>query len=168
MSHGNIFSYWLCKPKIITYIKWNILCGISQQPDWKGSIFMAMLIRNRMGNFLSQPVPFSMMHKQTLLQLPRHGPWRRQWNPTPVFLPRKSHGQRSWVGYSPRSHRKLDMTERSTLWLFTSGYIHKKAGAWTPTCTFVHTAAQFIVAKRWQQPRSPLTDEWVNKMWYKY
>ena len=28
-------------------------------------------------------------------------PWRRKWQPTPVFLPRKSHGQRSLAGYSP-------------------------------------------------------------------
>ena len=28
-------------------------------------------------------------------------PWRRKWQPTPVFLPRKFHGQRSLVGYSP-------------------------------------------------------------------
>ena len=28
-------------------------------------------------------------------------PWRRKWQPTPVFSPRKSHGQRSLVGYSP-------------------------------------------------------------------
>ena len=28
-------------------------------------------------------------------------PWRRKWEPTPVFLPEKSHGQRSLAGYSP-------------------------------------------------------------------
>ena len=28
-------------------------------------------------------------------------PWRRKWRPTPVFLPRKFHGQRSPAGYSP-------------------------------------------------------------------
>ena len=28
-------------------------------------------------------------------------PWRRAWQPTPVFFPGKSHGQRSLVGYSP-------------------------------------------------------------------
>ena len=28
-------------------------------------------------------------------------PWRRKWLPTPEFLPEKSHGQRSLVGYSP-------------------------------------------------------------------
>ena len=27
-------------------------------------------------------------------------PWRRVWQPTPVFLPGKLHGQRSLVGYS--------------------------------------------------------------------
>ena len=32
-------------------------------------------------------------------------PWRREWQPTPVFLPGKSHGQRSLVGYSPWCHR---------------------------------------------------------------
>ena len=28
-------------------------------------------------------------------------PWRRTWQPTPVFLPREAHGQRSLVGYNP-------------------------------------------------------------------
>ena len=33
--------------------------------------------------------------------LDQEHPWRRKWQPTPVFLPGKSHGQRSLVGYSP-------------------------------------------------------------------
>ena len=37
---------------------------------------------------------------------------RRQWHPTPVLLPGKSHGQRSLVGYSPWGCKELDMTER--------------------------------------------------------
>ena len=32
-------------------------------------------------------------------------PWRRKWQPTPVFLPGESHGQRSMTGYSPWGHR---------------------------------------------------------------
>ena len=32
-------------------------------------------------------------------------PWRRRWQPTSVFLPGKSHEQRSLVGYSPRGCR---------------------------------------------------------------
>ena len=35
-----------------------------------------------------------------ILSLGWEGPWRRKWQPTPVFLPGKSHGQRSLVGYS--------------------------------------------------------------------
>ena len=32
-------------------------------------------------------------------------PWRRKWQPTPVFSPGKSHGQRNLVGYSPRGYK---------------------------------------------------------------
>ena len=37
--------------------------------------------------------------------------WRRKWQPTPVFLPRESCGQRSLVGCCPQGHTELDMTE---------------------------------------------------------
>ena len=37
---------------------------------------------------------------------------RRQWQPTPVLLPGKSHGWRSLVGYSPWGHEEWNMTER--------------------------------------------------------
>ena len=33
--------------------------------------------------------------------LGREDPWRREWQPTPVFLPGEFHGQRSLAGYSP-------------------------------------------------------------------
>ena len=36
--------------------------------------------------------------------------WRRKWQPTPVFLPRESHGQRSLAGYSPWGCKKSDTT----------------------------------------------------------
>ena len=32
-------------------------------------------------------------------------PWRREWQPTPVFLPGKPHRQRSLVAYSPKGLR---------------------------------------------------------------
>ena len=38
-------------------------------------------------------------------------PWRKKWQPTPVFLPGKSHGQRSPIGYSPGARKQLDTTE---------------------------------------------------------
>ena len=34
-------------------------------------------------------------------------PWRREWQPTPVFFPEKSHGQGSPVGYSSRGHKRV-------------------------------------------------------------
>ena len=39
--------------------------------------------------------------------------WRRKWQPTPVFLPGKSHGQRSLVGYSSWGHKESDTTEQT-------------------------------------------------------
>ena len=38
--------------------------------------------------------------------------WRRQWHPTPVLLPGKSHGRRSLVGGSPRGCEESDGTEQ--------------------------------------------------------
>ena len=47
----------------------------------------------------------------------RFNPWvrkiprKREWQPTPVFLPGESLGQRNLAGYSPWCHKELDMTE---------------------------------------------------------
>jgi len=41
-------------------------------------------------------------------------PWRRKWQPTPVFLPGEFHGQRSLMSYSPWSCKESDMTEQIT------------------------------------------------------
>ena len=38
-------------------------------------------------------------------------PWRREWQPTPAFLPGESHGQRILAGYSPWGHKESDTTE---------------------------------------------------------
>jgi len=59
--------------------------------------------------------------KETACQCKRHGfdpwvgkiPWRKEWQPTPVFLPGESHGQRSLVGYKPQSHNGSNMTEHT-------------------------------------------------------
>ena len=39
-------------------------------------------------------------------------PWRRKWQPTLVFLPGKSHGQRGLVGYSPWGCKESDTTQQ--------------------------------------------------------
>ena len=42
-------------------------------------------------------------------------PWRRKWQPTPVFLPGEFQGQSSLTGFSPWDRKELAMTEQLTL-----------------------------------------------------
>ena len=68
-------------------------------------------------------LPWWLSGKESTCQCRRHGfnPWVREllwkmkWQPTPAFLPGKSYGQRSLVGYSPWDHKGLDTT-----WWLTS------------------------------------------------
>ena len=41
--------------------------------------------------------------------------WRRKWQPIPVFLPGKFHGQRSLAGYSPWDCKESDTTEKAQM-----------------------------------------------------
>ena len=47
-------------------------------------------------------------------------PWRRAWQPTPVFLPEEPYGQRSLAGYSPWGLKESDTAEHKEFlrWLF--------------------------------------------------
>ena len=51
-------------------------------------------------------------HNSTHHPWVRKIPWRRKWQPTPVFLPGKSYGQRSLVGYNPQGRKESDTTEQ--------------------------------------------------------
>ena len=63
-------------------------------------------------------VSCTMLSAYTPLVLTQFNPWvskilwRRKWQPTPVLLLGKSHGQRSMVGYSPWGLKESDTTER--------------------------------------------------------
>ena len=67
-------------------------------------------------------------------------PWRRKWQPTPVFLPGKSHGQRSLVDYSPWGHKESDTTEwlhfLFPFWLYIYIYI---------TCIIIYIILIFLL-----------------------
>ena len=66
----------------------------------------------------------------------RRSPWRRIWQTTPIFLPEKSHGQRSLASYCPKGRKELDMTKHKprkksmlnrgdgklSSWILSSGY----------------------------------------------
>ena len=62
-------------------------------------------------------------------------PWSRKWQPTPVFLPGESYGQRSLVGYSPWGRKELDMTVSVCV------HPHVPAPARTRTRTRTHAQA---------------------------
>ena len=72
--------------------------------------------------YINQRLPRWLSGKESTCQCRRcekHGfdpwvrmiPWRRKWQPTPVFFPVISHVQRSLAGYSPRNHKESDTTE---------------------------------------------------------
>ena len=44
----------------------------------------------------------------------------------------------------------------------------EKNMVWKGTCTPMFTTALFTIAKTWKQPKCPLKDEWIKKMWYVY
>ena len=60
-------------------------------------------------------------------------------------------------------HRKLN-TELPIL----SGHISKelKSGSWRGISISMFLAALFTVAKEWEQPKCPSTEEWIKKMWH--
>ena len=59
-------------------------------------------------------------------------PWRREWQPTPEFLPAEFHGQRSLAGYSPWGHTESD----TTMWL-------------TLTKVLLNIQTTFLILRAW-------------------
>ena len=75
--------------------------------------------------------------------------WRRKWQPTPVFLPGESHGQRSLAGYSPRGCEESDTTERLH---FHQATVHEVAKSRTRLSDFTFTFTFNVVMRRLWKP----------------
>ena len=74
-------------------------------------------------------------------------PWRREWQPSPVFLPEESHGQRSLVSYIVhRGHKELDTTEQLT---HTRKLIIRKPYLTWAIFHFKHRGVKACVEYRW-------------------
>ena len=56
------------------------------------------------------------------------------------------------------------MTQQSHSW----AYIQTELSLKSDICTHMFISALFTIAKTWKQPKCPLTDEWIKKMWYIY
>ena len=82
--------------------------------------------------------------------------WRRQWQPTPVFLPRESLGQRSLVGCCPWSRTELDMTEATQ-----HACMHWRR-KWQPTPVFLPRESQgqrsLVGCRLWGSTESDMTE----------
>ena len=83
---------------------------------------------------------------------------RRQWHPTPVFLPGKSHGRRSLVGSSPWG-RWVGHDWATSLSLFTFMHWRRK---WQPTPVFLPGESQgqrsLVGCRLWGRTESDMTE----------
>ena len=100
------------------FLPWDIK-NLSSIRSWNQVLWV-------LAGFESQPHGFKSQSKVNGFRYRRHSfnpwvrkiPWRRKWQPTPVFLGGKSHGQKRLVGYSPRSCKRIGCNlETSTKWI---------------------------------------------------
>ena len=101
-------SPWGCKKSdrtqcLSTHFLSEASCGCPQLTPWDNAAqLLASLEAPSSGGSGKEPTCQCARHKTLSLDpWVRKIPWRRKWQPTPVFLTGESHGQRSLVGYSP-------------------------------------------------------------------
>ena len=100
---------------------------VMDREAWRAVIHGVAKSRTRLRNWtemkLWKGLPWWLSGWRIFLQCSKHKrcwfdpwfrkiPWRRKWQPTPVFLPGKLHGQSSLAGYSPKCCQESDTTER--------------------------------------------------------
>ena len=73
-------------------------------------------------------------------------PWRREWLPTPIFLPVEFHGQRSVTGYSPWGPKELDMT---IFYVSLSGQTAVTEQLLLSLFTFIYISGHNIIGLFW-------------------
>ena len=76
-------------------------------------------------------------------------PWSRKWQPTPVFLPGKSHGQRSLAGDSPQGHKESDTAEHTHPMLssscgFCGGFLTRSSPVAEILLVFLQASTSFV------------------------
>ena len=105
---------WLPTPVFLTgeshgqrslagYSSWDY-----KSQTWLRAIFGGFQIRGFPGGSMLKNLP--QCRRCKFDPWVRKSPWRRKWQPTPVFLPGESHGQRNLAGYGPWGRKELDTT----------------------------------------------------------
>ena len=97
LVRGNIKS-----PPIENHWKRVMPEDTTEQPHWRLASQVALVVKN---------LPANAGDTTDTDSIPGSG---KEWQPTPVFLPGESHGQRCRVGYNPEGHKESDMTEPIT------------------------------------------------------
>ena len=113
---------------LLLKVKREALCYILLLPlsdaSWRFSVSL----------YIDQGLPMWRSHNEPTCQCRRHGfdpwvgkiPWRRKWQPTPIFLPGRSHRLRSLAGYSLWGRKESD----TTAYTCTHAYLDHPVRAW--------------------------------------
>ena len=97
--------------------------------------------------------------------------WRRQWHPTPVLLPGKSHGRRSLGGLQSMGSLRVGHDWVTSLCLFTFMHWRRK---WQPTPVFLPGESQgprsLVGCPLWRRTESDTTEatEQQQQLWWVY
>ena len=91
--------YWSLKPLNPALVFWAQASILKLSRHWPVICHLAQMVKN-----------LPAIQETRVQSLDQEDPWRRKWQPTPVFLLGESVGQRSLVGYSPWGCKESDMT----------------------------------------------------------
>ena len=109
---SQVFPYWRTSLLLISLVQRSFLCEVV----WSLSFYYFKVCSGDFRGGASigkEPACLCGRRKRRRFNpWVRKIPWRRKWQPTPVFLPGKPHGQRSLVGYSPQGSKESDTTEQ--------------------------------------------------------
>ena len=86
-------------------------CFCPEERAWETYQTMPLEPRHRLPTWLSGKEPTCQYRRQGFDPWVGKIPWRRKWQPSPVFLPGKYHGRRSLMGYSPWGCKEWDRAE---------------------------------------------------------
>ena len=104
------FSHWLVILSIFSCACWFSVCRLEKCLSVQVPLFKLSCLFFFMLSFMQcrRPGFYPWIGKI---------PWRREWLPTPVFLPGEFHGQRSLAEYRSWGHKELEMTDWLTLFI---------------------------------------------------